>query len=269
LQKESAGGQYKWDADDYSKSSPMQKKWGRELLSKLQLRGNERVLDIGCGDGALTAAIAERLPAGSVLGIDSSPEMIEFARRKYPPHRFPNLAWEIGDASDLRYENEFDVIFSNAALHWVIDHLPVLRGIKRSLKPGGRILVQMGGRGNAAQVVNAFIEVIILKRWRGYFMTLDPSYSFHGPNEYETWLKDVGLTPKRVALVSKDMTHEGRDGLVSWIRTTWLPFTERVPEELREEFILQIVDRYLEKYPADADGLVHVQAIRLEVEAAG
>lgn len=260
-------GNFRWDAEDYNRSSSMQKKWGRELLSKLHLQGNERVLDIGCGDGKLTAEIAGRVPKGSVLGIDSSGEMIDFARKASPPELFPNLEWAIMDARELGFDGEFDIVYSNAVLHWVVDHLPVLRGIKRSLKPGGRILLQMGGKGNASRVVMVLGETIPREKWREYFSDCAISYGFYGPDDYTDWLLELGLSPKRVELVPKDMTHEGRDGLAAWIRTTWLPFTQKIPEGLREEFIYEIVDGYVGKYPADEDGLVHVQAIRLEVEA--
>jgi trans-aconitate methyltransferase len=147
---------FKWNAQDYHKNSAEQQKWAGELILKLDLTGNERVLDIGCGDGKVTAEIAKRLPDGSVLGIDSSEEMIHFARKNFPSEKFANLAFEVMDARNLSFNGEFDVVFSNAGLYWVIDHLPVLAGIKKSLKSSGRVLLQMGGRGNAA----AMLEVL-------------------------------------------------------------------------------------------------------------
>jgi trans-aconitate 2-methyltransferase len=116
-----------WDAEDYSRSSPMQKRSGHELIGGLNLSGDERVLDIGCGDGLLACDIAELLPGGSVLGIDSSQEMIRFAVGTFPRARFHNLDFKVMDARELAFEDEFDVAFSNAALHWVSDHLPILR----------------------------------------------------------------------------------------------------------------------------------------------
>ena len=153
---------YEWDAADYRDSSSQQKKWGRELLSKLRLSGEERVLDIGCGDGKLTAEIAELVPSGHVVGTDSSPEMIAFAREAFPRDSHPNISWEVMDARELTFEEEFDVIFSNAVLHWVSDHSPVLHGVRKSLKPGGKILFQMGGSGNAARVAQVLVSMLCL-----------------------------------------------------------------------------------------------------------
>jgi trans-aconitate methyltransferase len=258
---------YKWDPADYRRSSAAQQKWARELIEKLALKGNERVLDIGCGDGKMTAEIAAQLPHGSVLGIDSSEEMVAFARRSFPPENFPNLAFAVVDARRLSFDGEFDVVFSNAALHWVIDHLPVLEGVKRSLKPGGKVLLQMGGRGNAAQVFESVEEIVRSEKWREYFQDFAFPYGFYGPEEYRGWLEEAGLEPKRVELIPKDMVHKDREGLAGWLRTTWLPYTQRVQEERREEFISEVVDEYLRNNPPDAGGFIHVRMVRLEVEA--
>ncbi|MEW6104712.1 MAG: methyltransferase domain-containing protein [bacterium] len=255
---------YKWDAEDYHKSSFEQQKWAKELILKLALKGNERVLDIGCGDGKISAEIAEKLPRGSILGIDSSFEMISFAKDNFSSK---NLAFQLQDARGMNFISEFDVVFSTSTLHWVIDHLPVLKGIKRSLKPGGRILLQMAGKGNAAKIIEVSETIVNSKRWNEYFTDFAFPWGFYGTDEYNVWLKDVGLKVKRVELIPKDMIHKGKEGLSGWIRTTWLPYTQRLPEELRDEFIGEIVDKYIKDYPPDNKGFIHIQMMRLEVEA--
>lgn len=252
----------KWNAKEYSKSSSAQEKWANELIAKLSFKGNERILDIGCGDGKSTAAIAKYLEQGSILGIDSSPEMIKFAKEN-----FPRVEFIVCDASKLIFENEFDVIFSNATLHWVIDHSPVLSGIKKALKTSGRVLLQMGGRGNAASILDVGNIMIKEGRWAQYFNGFSFPYGFYGAEEYEVWLKKVGLKAKRIEMIPKDMTQNGIDGLSGWIRTTWLPYLERIPQELREEFIEELASRYIKNNPTDEKGLVHVGMVRLEVEA--
>ncbi|MDO9324388.1 MAG: class I SAM-dependent methyltransferase, partial [Methanoregula sp.] len=132
---------FTWNAADYSHSSPAQQQWARELVAKLRLNGNERVLDIGCGDGKVTAAIAASVPDGTVTGIDSSPEMIRFAQEHFPRRIHRNLTFILRDASHLDFFEEYDIVFSNAALHWIFDHKPLLSGIARSLSPGGRLLI--------------------------------------------------------------------------------------------------------------------------------
>jgi trans-aconitate methyltransferase len=256
-----------WDAEDYRASSSQQKKWGRELVARLGLKGAEHVLDIGCGDGELTAEIAALVPRGRVVGIDSSPEMIDLARRTFPPRSFPNLHWELMDAAEIDFTEEFDIAFSNAVLHWVDDQPAVLRGVYGALKPGGRLVFQMGGRGNAMDVAMVLVSMLAREEWNRYFHDFVLPYRFGDPVEFEGWLREAGLQPLRVELVDRDMVQPGREGLAAWVRTTWLPFTQRIPEERREEFIMELVEGYLADFPLDAEGMAHVKAVRLEVEA--
>lgn len=258
---------YKWDAEDYNRSSTDQQKWGRDIKLRLMLKGNERVLDIGCGDGKVTAEVARQLPNGSILGIDNSEEMIHFARKKFPLKRFPNLVFEIMDVRNLSFKSEFDIVFSNACLHWIIDHLSVLERIRKSLKPSGKVLLQLAGRGSGRKIVEVVERNIKREKWSRYFTNFSSPYGFYGPEEYKDWLKRVGLKAKRVELVPKDMIYERIEGLKAWIRTTWLPYTERIPEDLHQEFIDDIVNKYVEICPPDRRGFIRVQLIRLDVEA--
>lgn len=258
---------YGWDAGEYARHSTAQAAWAVELLERLELRGNEAVLDIGCGDGKVTAILAGRVPRGNVLGIDSSEAMIEQARRFFPPARHPNLGFTPGNALELDFEERFEVVFSNATLHWVRDHPRVLRGVARALKPGGRLLCQMGGRGNAAAILAVLGELEREPPWDAWLSGFACPYGFYGPEEYENWLPAAGLRPVRVELLPKQMRQRGREGLAGWVRTTWLPYTERVPPERREEFIAAVVDRYLCRHPLAAGGEAIVPMVRLEVEA--
>ena len=106
-----------------------------------------------------------------------------------------------------------------------------------------------------------------LKRWRAFFRKLEAAYFFHSPAEYEKWLPRFGFQTQSVQLVPKDATYPGGDGLAAWLRTTWLPYIHRVSEELREEFISAVVERYVARHPLDAAGRVHVGMVRLEIDA--
>lgn len=258
---------YAWNSEDYAKHSEVQYQWAQELIGKLDLLCPESVLDIGCGEGKVTALIGSHLPNGSVTGIDTSENMIVLAQKNFPPSKYPNLSFIHLDATKLNFKNQFDIAFSNATLHWVKDHVSVLKGVKKSLKESGRILFQMGGKGNAQDIINVVKEVINKNQWKLYFNHFSFPYTFCSPEEYEQWLKNVGLEPKRIELIPKDMTQKGKDGLAGWIRTTWLPYTERVAENKRDEFIGDIINLYLERFPIDDGGLIHVKMVRLEVEA--
>jgi trans-aconitate 2-methyltransferase len=257
-----------WDAADYARNSSAQLAWARELMEKLRLAGHESVLDIGCGDGKVTAEIARLLPRGSALGVDSSDEMIRLARAAFPRESHANLSFQSADARVLPFDAAFDVAFSNATLHWVKDHRPVLRGVARALRPGGRLLFQMGGRGNGAEIFAVADEMIRAEPWKAFFTGFERPWGFYGPDDYAPWCREAGLVPLRIELIPKDMTQKGLDGLMGWVRTTWMPYTVRVPAQAREAFIREACERYISCHPQDAQGNVVVCMARLEVEAA-
>ncbi len=259
-------GEYRWDAEQYARNSAAQFQWAVELIAKLALQGNERILDIGCGDGKVTAELARQAPRGEVVGVDSSQEMISRARTAFPS--VPGLSFMVMDARALSFEQPFDVIFSNAALHWVKDHRTLLRGVADSLKPGGRILFQMGGRGNGEEIFSVAAQVVRKGAWQGCFRGFEFPWGFYGPEEYIPWLREAGLAPRRVELIPRDMRQKGRDGLLGWVQTTWMPYTERLPESMREKFLTECVDAYLSAHPLTPQGEAVVKMVRLEVEAA-
>ncbi len=179
---------HKWNPEAYERISLEHKRWAEEAISKIRIKGNERVLDIGCGDGKITAYIASLVPEGSVVGIDNSADMISFAQSKFPQSNWPNLSFQYGDATDLRYEDEFDLVVSFACLHWVLDHKPVLEGIKRSLKSNGRLFIQFGGKGNVGEVLEVVDKKISEDRWARYFKDFTFPYGFFGTEEYKNGL---------------------------------------------------------------------------------
>ena len=279
----------KWNAAEYAANSAVQQSWARELIARLHLRGDEHVLDVGCGDGKVTAELARGVPRGFVLGTDASAEMIAFARKTFPAAENPNLKFAVADAREISgcdaasqrggrcagkngdegvaATNSFDLVFSNAALHWVDDHEKVLRGAATALKPGGRLVVSCGGKGNAHDVFLALRPEMRLKRWREFFRRMPLPYYFYVPGDYEKWLPRFGFKIQKLKLATKNATYAGAEGFATWLRTTWLPFVQRVPEDMREEFIAAVTQRYLAKHPADAEGGVHVRMVRLEIEA--
>lgn len=256
-----------WDAAAYAANSVLQQSWARELMAKLNLRGNEHILDVGCGDGKVTAEIAHAIPRGAAIGIDASPQMIEFARRTFPRSKFPNLEFHVMDARQIRFARQFDLVFSNAALHWVDNHRAFLRGAAACLRSGGRLVVSCGGKGNAHDVFVALRPEMRLKRWREFFRRMERPYFFHSPEDYKKWLPRFGFQLLGMRLSPKDAIYGSRDGFTAWLRTTWLPYTQRVPENLREEFIGAVTGRYVAKHPPDDAGRVHVRMVRLEIDA--
>ncbi len=267
MKKEGISPSYQWDASDYANHSTAQQKWARELMGRLNLKGNESLLDIGCGDGKVTAEIASYLKAGNVVGIDNAEEMILLAGKKFPSATYPNLRFEKQDAGALSFDREFDVVFSNAALHWVLDHRPVLKGIYRALKPDGRVIVQMGGKGNAAQVIAVVDEIIKKDEWKSHFENFSFPYGFYSPEAYRPWLQEAGFNIVHLSLKPKAMVHENMEAFKGWFRTTWLPYLHRIPERSREKFIDVVTKTHLENKPGNQKGKIHTIMQRLEFTA--
>lgn len=257
----------KWNAANYAANSAVQQAWAREIIARLKLRGDEHILDLGCGDGKITAELARAVPRGAVTGADASAEMIAFARQQFPAPEISNLKFEIADARKIRFREKFDLVFSNAALHWVDDHEKILRGAASVLKSGGRLVVSCGGKGNAHDVFLALRPEMRLKHWRDFFRKMPLPYFFYSPGDYEIWLPKYGFIINALKLAPKDATYLGAEGLATWLHTTWLPFVQRVPENLREKFIAAVTQRYVAKHPPDAAGKIHIRMVRLEIEA--
>ena len=259
--------QQRWNAADYAANSSAQLAWAEELIRKLDLSGDEALLDIGCGDGKISAQLAQALPQGRVHGIDLSADMIQLARERFDGRRHPNLRFQQMDATKIQLAKGFDVAFSTAALHWVADHPAILRGVHACLKPGGRFLFQMGGKGNAQAVYDALLVVIPQGEWHPFLEDFAFPYHFLAPSDYEAWLPAIGFRLKRAELLPKEMRHPNREGLKGWLRTTWFPYTDCLPEAMRDNFLDAVVDQYLNTHPPDADGQTRVGMVRLEIEA--
>jgi trans-aconitate 2-methyltransferase len=264
---EDANKIYEWNSSDYAEHSSAQYKWGKELLDLLKLNGDESLLDIGCGDGKITELISKKLSLGKVLGIDSSKDMIRFAKQKFTNDRFPNLSFQTADACDFLFKNEFDVIYSNAALHWIEDQLCILKNAYNSLKRNGRILFQMGGKGNLNEMFEIIRTTLLNNKWKKYFEGFEFPYFFFGDSEYSEFLSKANFVIDKIELIPRIMTHDNVNGLAGWIRTTWHPFLNRIPNNLRVDFINDIVNDFLIKYPPDLNGRTNIKMVRLQVQA--
>lgn len=263
----------KWDPADYYKHSYPQYAFALGLVERLKLLGNERILDIGCGDGKITAELATRVSHGSVLGIDASADMIAFAQNMFPPSVHTNLSFRYGDAAQLTFNQEFDVIVSFACLHWTEDLAMVLQGIKRSLTPGGRFAAQLMVKRlttkerSGSPLHQARREVMDRPAWRVYFRGFKKQGTVYRADEYERMLREAGFNPCRVEFVAQDVTHPGTDELKGCARATWHRYTSRIPAKHRDAFLDEVVQRFTELYPPDRGGQIHIRMRILEIEA--
>lgn len=255
-----------WNAADYAKNSHGQLAWALSIIHRLDLPANAAILDIGCGDGKITAELARRVPQGFVMGIDNSPEMIEHACNTWT-NEIQNIEFKIADAQSFEPSGNFDFAFSNSTLHWITDHLAVLRNVCKALKPGGRIVFSMGGEGTASTVFCVLHEFRRNGRWANYLSESITPYNFTGPEQYNQWLPEAGLIGTRVALIKKQITYRNLDALEGWLRTTWTPFSRLVPDELRDQFLHELALQVSLNSKTNEEGSILLPMVNLEVEA--
>jgi trans-aconitate methyltransferase len=165
-----------WNAERYHQISSPQQAWGRRILERLPLEGHERVLDLGCGTGRITAEIAARLPRGRVVGLDRSASMLATARDWLRDHA-PDSALVLGDGAALPFARAFDAVFSGATFHWIHDHGALFRSIIAALTPGGRLVAQCGGGPNLAVLFGRAAALRRDPRFAHYFEEwTEPAY---------------------------------------------------------------------------------------------
>ncbi len=255
-----------WDPPDYERHSAVQESWARDCIARLRLCGAERILDIGCGDGRVSAELAARVPTGSVFAVDASAEMVAHAREKHLDRASGNLVFAAVDATRLTCEHMFDLVVSFSCLHWVQDQAAVLRGIARALADGGRMFLHFGGRGNVAGFLSIVNEVTTRDIWRAAFVDFGTPWCFPEAAAFRGLVEDAGLHPDRVELLSRQMPYEDAAALAGYVRTVWFPYLDRLPDQLRGPFVDEVVAAYLGAHPSDRHGRIWVDAVRIEAE---
>lgn len=258
---------YEWNPAEYTRHSEPQARAAVELLARADLKPDDIVLDLGCGDGRHSASLAARVPQGRVLGVDLSEEMIRYASAQFAQRDYPNLRFAIGDASALTFDREFSVVFSNLALHWVRDHTPVLQGVARALRPDGRFYMQMSARGTYAALLAACEKVIQASPWRTCFANFKLDFAPHDADEYRALLEQSGFVVNEVGMIERDVVYPDRRSFVAFWRNVAHPYIARLAPEQREAFLDQIVGRYIERNEKNPNGEIFAKAKRLLVIA--
>ena len=245
-----------WDPNLYQSRHAFVWELAKGPLELLAARAGERVLDLGCGTGQLTAQIAAA--GAEVLGIDRSEEMVAQARRNYPQLRF-----EVADARTFTVEQPFDAVFSNAVLHWVKPAAAAVERVWLALKPGGRFVAEFGGHGNVRHICDA-ITAAMRTHGSHTFEELSPWY-YPSIGEYAGELERRGFDVTFATLFDRPTPLEGEGGMRDWLKMFGGVFLEQVPSDRREAFVEE-VERRLRPW-LHYDGRWHVDYRRLRVVA--
>ena len=239
-----------WNPDTYAANARFVADLGRSAVELLSPQPGERVLDLGCGDGALTLDL---LKCGcDVVAVDSSAEMIEAAR-----HR--GLDARVVDGQSLRFTNEFDAVFSNAALHWMTDPESVLDGVYRALKPGGRFIGEFGGDGNVRTIISA-IESALTSRQ----LPVPSPWFFPRPETFRRLLESTGFAVRHVDRFPRPTLLPG--DARGWLATFSQPYTSVVPVADKDKFYTEVSES-LRRTLVDEQGNWIADYVRLQFAA--
>jgi trans-aconitate methyltransferase len=241
---------HEFDGKKYEKASAHQKEWGAKLISELALKGNERVLDLGCGDGANTALIAEALPNGEVVGIDASKGMIGTAK----PKQKANLRFILMDIDEISFEDEFDVVYSNATLHWIRDHNCLLRNVFKALRGGGLLRFNFAADGNCSHFFRVIRKAIEKETFGCYFSDFTWPWYMPTIDEYTQLVDQSELKAAKVWEENADRYFPDTETMISWVdQPSLVPFLACIPESHKADFREYVVGEMIRE-TRQADG---------------
>jgi trans-aconitate 2-methyltransferase len=224
-----------WDGRTYDAVSDPMTRWGSAVVQRLELRGDELVLDAGCGSGRVTERLLERLPNGRVIALDGSPSMVDQARERLAPHA-DRVEFVVADLRrPLPIHEPVDAILSTATFHWIHDHALLYRHLAAVLKPGGQLVAQYGGGANIASIRRVLATI-------GDGWTDDVFFAW--PDETRKWLADAGFVDVSVWLHDEPTTFEPGEPFKAYLRTVALgAHLARRPEAERDAFVDEVAAR--------------------------
>ncbi|MAT14039.1 MAG: SAM-dependent methyltransferase [Planctomyces sp.] len=230
----------KWNAAEYKSRAAYVAELGKSLLAWLQPEPGEKILDLGCGNGTLTLSLIES--GAEVRGIDADASMIAAAREH-------GIDAEQRSATELDFDEEFDAVFSNAALHWMQPPEKVVEGVYRALKPGGRFVAEFGGAGNVEIARSNLVAALNARGLDG--RQYDPWY-FPTAEAYQQLLESHGFEVTRIELYERPTPIGER--ILDWLRNFAGTFVEPIPESERAAFLDEVGERMLPSVPRDEQG---------------
>jgi trans-aconitate 2-methyltransferase len=229
-----------WNARQYHQISAPQQAWGRCVLERIAFNGDESVLDLGCGTGRLTALVAERVPRGMVVAFDRSSSML-FEAQPWLKSQTPRVSIVMGDGASLPFVRAFDVIFSTATFHWILDHGALFRSVITALRRGGRLEAQCGGGPNLARLRARAADLAREPRFARYFE--DWSEPWHYADEATTRrrLEATGFEAIEVNLEPAPVRFESPTEFADFITTVCIrPHLSQLPPADRAPFTTEL-----------------------------
>jgi trans-aconitate 2-methyltransferase len=236
---------HSWDARTYDKvSSNVQLQWGRELLDRRRWSGNERVMDAGAGSGNLTKILADKAPQGQIYAIDTDPNMVQEAKSNLSGCR--NVQVILSRMDKINLPTEVDVIFSNSALHWILDQEGVFSHFWQLLKPNGELLIEYGGHGNVERPLLVIFKLIQSNQFKEHFVNWKQSWYFPKPDDTERLLQNARFRDIQVNLSKRTTSFSDGAEFAIFVKTVIMkPFLGFLPDSKKKE---QFLDAFLNEF---------------------
>jgi trans-aconitate 2-methyltransferase len=254
-----------WEPQFYRDNSSMQHRWALRLLDKIHLPVTGKILDVGCGDGHISALIAKEKKHATLIGLDLSPSMIEYASTTFAQNLYPNLSFIVGDAATLDGQERFASIVSFSTYHRVKDHGQAFSSAYRALLPGGQFLAVFPAQMSPL-LSECIAEVDSDAKWKQYIRTSDrKDYDLSDDHVKET-LISVGFAHLRTGLINETESFPSRLSLRDHLRAV-SSYKDILPADKEVEFFDDIINCYVRKIPVRDDGSITLDASRIEFEA--
>ena len=230
-----------WDGVEYRRVSSLQQWLADRALRDLDLSGVRSLIDIGCGDGRITAEIAARVPGATVVGLDASPRMIAAAATTPGSEA---VRYEVGDVLTMAYVDDFDCAVSFNALHWVVDQAAALSRIAAALHRPGRALLVLVGGGERPSLERVAMEVTGTIAWRAAFSGFSPPFVHPTADELGATARSAGLTVVDQTVEDLSWDFGTTEAFTAWCAVGFGAWTDRLPEAARDDFVRDVVDAY-------------------------
>jgi trans-aconitate 2-methyltransferase len=230
-----------WDAETYDAVSSIQEAWGRKVIEWRSWQGNETVMDAGCGTGRLTKVLAQKVPAGMNYAVDIDRNMIEVAARNLKDAG--NVKFLESDISTAGLPAKVDVIFSNAAIHWILDHRKLFENFWQILDDKGEVMIQCGGRGNLEKIISILDEIRQRDEFKPFFAGWKESWYFAKPEDTSRLLQDIGFKNVQAYLMEDSATFANRNSFALFAKTVVMkPYLARLPDHQKDPFLKSFLD---------------------------
>jgi trans-aconitate 2-methyltransferase len=240
-----------WNATLYHQISAPQVSWGKKVLARISLRGDERLLDAGCGTGRLTRDLLEALPNGHVVALDISQNMLDEARAYLDPGFRGRVEFVRCDLLELPFDREFDGIFSTASFHWVLDHDHLFRNLHRALKPGGWLVAQCGGGKNIARVLARAEPILHSPPYASYFSGYRFPWEFSDAETAAVRLKNAGFVEIETSLEEAPTKFASAGEFHQFVENVILRHhLQRIPDAAqRHQFMAELTNKFASDDP--------------------